>query len=130
MFYHVHRSLRKTGYFPQAIAEHEHQWHDRKDDVLVLFSKARIQKYAECLRRLAFHSHMYRRLCMMMVFSIPWSFLYHIQKVQQLLPGDHTNHVQFCRWLKRQSQIMNYDLFIDEVQFHHDGITSTRNSHS
>jgi len=42
--------------------------------------------------------------------------------------GDHTKCVQVCTLLEGQPQLMNYILFMDEAQFHNDGITNTRNS--
>jgi hypothetical protein len=55
---------------------------------------------------------------------------YHIQKVQQLLPGDNFSCIQFCRWLEGQLQLMNYSLFTVEAQLQHDSITSTRDMQS
>jgi len=78
------------------------------------------------------HTKMYTKI------GISWSqvqrtlhddfYLYHSQEAYQLLPGLHANHVQFFRWLKGHPKLLNYILFMDEAQFHNDGITNTRNS--
>jgi len=49
--------------------------------------------------------------------------------VEQLLPRSHADHVQFCRYLEGQPQLMNYILFMDEAQFDCDDISNTRDSH-
>jgi hypothetical protein len=42
-------------------------------------------------------------------------FLYQLQKVQNLLLGGHTIHIQFCEYLELWLQILMDMLFMDEM---------------
>jgi hypothetical protein len=53
---------------------------------------------------------------------------YYLQSVQYPLPRDHAKCVLFCEWLQPQLHILHDNLFRDEVQFTHNGITNTKNS--
>jgi hypothetical protein len=68
--------------------------------------------------------------------SIVWRILnenklhpYHLQKVQQLQPGDPARRLDFCKWLNESRHLYRYVLFSDEAQFTRDGINNTRSSH-
>jgi hypothetical protein len=53
---------------------------------------------------------------------------YQLQRVQHLLPEDHSRCVQRYEWL--QLVIVHPDIFCtDEAQFTRDGINNTRKSH-
>ena len=54
---------------------------------------------------------------------------YHVQRVQQLGPGDFAQRLEFCKWLNDSRQLHRYSLFSDEAQFNRDGVNNTHNSH-
>jgi len=54
---------------------------------------------------------------------------YHVQRVQNLEPGDFAQRLEFCKWLNGSRQLYRYILFTDEAQFNHDGVNNTYNSH-
>jgi hypothetical protein len=115
VFYNVWMSLRQMCFLPQANAENEQHWHDREGNVLKCCSTKPTYKCTE-----NFHGDWY---FIMMVF-IPTT-----SKVQPL-PGDHANYVQFWGYLEGQPELINYILFMDEMQLHCDSFTNTRKSHS
>ena len=57
-------------------------------------------------------------------------YLYHLQRIQHFLPGDHIRCAQFFEWLQTQLQILPVFLFTDEAKFTSDSITNTRSLHS
>lgn len=86
----------------------------------VLFSKT-TQMYTEFWWRLEFHSHRCGWLCMIMIFT-------------PITPRKCNNfcHIMLHTILQMTGRTATpyYILFMDEAQFHHDGITNTRNLHS
>ena len=53
---------------------------------------------------------------------------YHVQRVQNLRPGDFAERLNFCKWLNGSRQLHRYIMFTDEAQFNRDGVNNTHNS--
>lgn len=58
---------------------------------------------------------------------------YHLQRVQELLPGDYGFRIDYCRWLLERNDIQpefhKRILFSDEATFSREGVFNNRNSH-
>lgn len=54
---------------------------------------------------------------------------YHLQRVQNLHPGDSALRLQFCRWVLENRNKVNCILFTDESMFTRYGILNLKNSH-
>jgi len=54
---------------------------------------------------------------------------YHVQRVQHLGSGDFAERLEFCKWFNGSRELHRYILFTDELQFNHDGVNNTHNSH-
>lgn len=54
---------------------------------------------------------------------------YHYQKVQELLPQDLPQRLQFCRWVISHQRTIFRILFSDEAMFTKNGIFNIHNSH-
>ena len=55
---------------------------------------------------------------------------YHDQPVQHLEPGDHAQHMDFCRWIQAHPELFGVILFTDESSFTWDGVNNSRNVHT
>jgi hypothetical protein len=120
----VNRTLRHTGSFPQGSAERQQQLRV-EDGVLDGVHQST-------------HLNMYRILTTNgVILTQTWSILhtggfcvYHLQRLQHLLPEDHALRVWYYERLQAHLDVLPDVLFTDEAQFTRDCINSTQISHS
>ena len=55
---------------------------------------------------------------------------YHDKRVQHLEPGDHTQCMDLCHWIKAHPELLSVILFSDEASFTRDGVNNLRNVHT
>ena len=54
---------------------------------------------------------------------------YHDQRVQHLEPGDNTQRMDLCHWIKAHPELLSV-IFSDEASFTRDGVNNLRNVHT
>jgi len=126
VFTRVYQTLRDTGTLPGVRIAAERDINEGVDEegIVQLVQSSPRASTQRTARRL--------RVPLMRVWRTLHAedmYPYHMQRVQQLGPGDFTGRLEFCKWLNGSHKLHHYILFTDKVQFKCDSVNNTYNSH-
>jgi len=127
VFTRVDQTLRDTGTLPYVCIAAKHDVNegiDEEDGIVQKVQSSPCASTRRIARRLRVpHTKVWRTL------HAEGMYLYHVQRVQHLGPGDFAERLEFCKWLNGSRELHRYILFTDESQFSRDGVNNTHNSH-
>ena len=123
VFTRVDQTLRDTGTLPYVCIAAKHDVNegiDEEDGIVQKVQSSPCASTRRIARRLRVpHTKVWRTL------HAEGMYLYHVQRVQHLGPGDFAERLEFCKWLNGSRELCRYILFTDESQFNHESVNNT-----